>query len=312
MTEMLGYAGTAEIPCVDHRRPARRPLHRPADQDRAVRPAARPLRRPRRGAAGRHRADHGGGLLLVDDRRLQLLGALPGPGHPPDRPGPRDPDGGHPQARHATRSSCGSARPPRASTATTSATRSPRTRSRRWASPARRAASTSPPASSTTSSATRPTRPRTTWRCRPSAGPSSRRSRTASSATRPYGDEHARDRAHRLRLHLRPGPRGGRPRRASEGLSVGAFYPRVLGPFPAEQVKAFTANATRVHRARRSTSPASSRASCAASAASRSRATPSATACPSRPRTSWTSSWKGSRVEHRLPPSASPPTTSRT
>jgi 2-oxoglutarate/2-oxoacid ferredoxin oxidoreductase subunit alpha len=30
------------------------------------------------------------------------------------------------------------------------------------------------------------------------------------------------------------------------GLSVGAFYPRVLGPFPAERVKQFAANATRV------------------------------------------------------------------
>ncbi len=31
-----------------------------------------------------------------------------------------------------------------------------------------------------------------------------------------------------------------------QGLSVGAFYPRVLGPFPAERVKEFAANATRV------------------------------------------------------------------
>ncbi len=71
-----------------------------------------------------------------------------------------------------------------AATATTSATRSPRTRSRRWGSPARRAASTWRPASSTTSSATRPTRPRTTSPCRPSAGPSWTPSRTASPVTR--------------------------------------------------------------------------------------------------------------------------------
>lgn len=32
----------------------------------------------------------------------------------------------------------------------------------------------------------------------------------------------------------------------AEGLSVGAFYPRVLGPFPVEHVEQFTANATRV------------------------------------------------------------------
>ena len=35
-------------------------------------------------------------------------------------------------------------------------------------------------------------------------------------------------------------------RAREEGLSVGLFYPRVLGPFPADQVKAFTANASRV------------------------------------------------------------------
>jgi 2-oxoglutarate ferredoxin oxidoreductase subunit alpha len=35
-------------------------------------------------------------------------------------------------------------------------------------------------------------------------------------------------------------------RARAEGLSVGAFYPRVLGPFPTEQVKAFTSNASRV------------------------------------------------------------------
>jgi 2-oxoglutarate/2-oxoacid ferredoxin oxidoreductase subunit alpha len=35
-------------------------------------------------------------------------------------------------------------------------------------------------------------------------------------------------------------------RATADGLSVGAFYPRVLGPFPAEQVKRFTAKARRV------------------------------------------------------------------
>jgi len=35
-------------------------------------------------------------------------------------------------------------------------------------------------------------------------------------------------------------------RAQAEGISVGAFYPRVLGPFPAEKVKEFTAKATRV------------------------------------------------------------------
>jgi 2-oxoglutarate ferredoxin oxidoreductase subunit alpha len=35
-------------------------------------------------------------------------------------------------------------------------------------------------------------------------------------------------------------------RAREQGLSVGLFYPRVLGPFPVEQVTAFTANASRV------------------------------------------------------------------
>ena len=110
-------------PLRDHRRPARRPLDRPADQDRAVRPAARPLRRPRRGAARRRRADLGGGLLLDDDRRLQLLRALPGPGHPPHRPGPGDADGGHPQARLGQGRAVGAQDRRPAATTTTSATR---------------------------------------------------------------------------------------------------------------------------------------------------------------------------------------------
>jgi 2-oxoglutarate ferredoxin oxidoreductase subunit alpha len=32
----------------------------------------------------------------------------------------------------------------------------------------------------------------------------------------------------------------------AEGLSVGAFYPRILGPFPVDNVRAFTAKASRV------------------------------------------------------------------
>ena len=51
-------------PVRDHRRPARRPVHGHADQDRAVRPQPRPLRRPRRGAARGDRADHRRRLLL--------------------------------------------------------------------------------------------------------------------------------------------------------------------------------------------------------------------------------------------------------
>ena len=44
-----------ELPLVDRRRPARRPVDRPADQDRAGRPAAGALRPQRRGAGAGHR-----------------------------------------------------------------------------------------------------------------------------------------------------------------------------------------------------------------------------------------------------------------
>ena len=46
-----------------HRRAARRPVDRPADQDRAGRPAARDVRPPRRGAAADRRRDSAGALL---------------------------------------------------------------------------------------------------------------------------------------------------------------------------------------------------------------------------------------------------------
>ena len=51
---------------------------------------------------------------------------------------------------------------------------------------------------------------------------------------------------------------------AAEGHSVGAFYPRVLGPFPVDPVKRFTANAPSASSCPKSTSPASSPGSSAA------------------------------------------------
>ena len=47
-TEAIGLAVMTELPLVDRRHPARRPAHRPADQDRAGRPAAGDVRPQRR------------------------------------------------------------------------------------------------------------------------------------------------------------------------------------------------------------------------------------------------------------------------
>ena len=63
-TEAMGLAVMVELPIVICRRPARRPLHRPADQDRAGRPAAGDVR-PQLGSAD----SHPGGLHA---RRLLL------------------------------------------------------------------------------------------------------------------------------------------------------------------------------------------------------------------------------------------------
>ena len=49
-SETMGLAISLELPAADHRHPARRPVDRPADQDRAGRPAPRHVRPPRRGA----------------------------------------------------------------------------------------------------------------------------------------------------------------------------------------------------------------------------------------------------------------------
>ena len=66
--EMMGLAVIAELPLVDRRRAARRPLHGHAHQDRAVRPAGGALRPPRRGAHAGHRRAEPGRLLLGHPR----------------------------------------------------------------------------------------------------------------------------------------------------------------------------------------------------------------------------------------------------
>ncbi len=63
--------GDGGDPAGRRQRPARRPLHRPADQGRAGRPADRHLRQPWRRAEGRDRRDQHRGLLLLDDHGAQ-------------------------------------------------------------------------------------------------------------------------------------------------------------------------------------------------------------------------------------------------
>ena len=54
-SEAIGLAVSLELPMLHRRRAARRPVDRPADQDRAGRPAARDVRPARRGAAADRR-----------------------------------------------------------------------------------------------------------------------------------------------------------------------------------------------------------------------------------------------------------------
>ena len=54
-SETISLAISLELPLLDRRHPARRPLDRPADQDRGRRPQHRPVRPPRRGAAAGRR-----------------------------------------------------------------------------------------------------------------------------------------------------------------------------------------------------------------------------------------------------------------
>ena len=65
MAELVGLAGMAEIPAVIIDAQRGGPSTGLPTKTEQSDLQARPLRRPRRGAAGRDRADHGGGLLLV-------------------------------------------------------------------------------------------------------------------------------------------------------------------------------------------------------------------------------------------------------
>ena len=67
-SETMGLAVSLELPLVDHRHPARRPVDRAADQDRGGRPADGDVRPPRRVAAADRRGQEPSRLLLRRDR----------------------------------------------------------------------------------------------------------------------------------------------------------------------------------------------------------------------------------------------------
>ena len=110
--ETIGARGDARAAAGDHRRPARRPLDRDADQNRTVRPADGDPRPPRRVAAAGDRRLDPGRLLRLGGRGGAHRGPLPDPGDParrhlPDQllralasAGRRRPAGDRPRIRH--------------------------------------------------------------------------------------------------------------------------------------------------------------------------------------------------------------------
>ena len=79
-SETIGLAVMTELPLRRHRRAARRPLDRPADQDRAGRPAAGDVRPQRRGPGADRRAAVARRLLRRRRRGRPDRGHLPHPG----------------------------------------------------------------------------------------------------------------------------------------------------------------------------------------------------------------------------------------
>ena len=90
-SETIGLAISLELPLHHHRRAARRALHRPADQDRAVRPAAGHVRPPRRVAAADRVGVDPVGVLLRRHRGRPHRPEVPHAGLPAHRrlPGQR-------------------------------------------------------------------------------------------------------------------------------------------------------------------------------------------------------------------------------
>ena len=163
-SEAIGLAVMTELPAGRDRRPARRPVDRPADQDRAGRPAAGDVRPQRRGAGADRRAAVARRLLRRRARGDPDRGHLPHPGDAALRRLPRqrlravaDPRGRRPaehrpELRHRAQPRARRGRRGRARTSgPTCATRRP------WPG---RGRSPAPPASSTASAASR--RPRAT------------------------------------------------------------------------------------------------------------------------------------------------------
>ena len=220
-----------------HRRPARRPLDRPADQDRAGRPAAGDVRPQRRGAGADRRPAVARRLLRRRRRGRPDRGHLPHPGDAALRRLPRQrlravadprrrrPARHRPGLRHRAqprRSTARTARHRPRSSGPTCATRRP------WRA---RGRSPAPPASSTASAASRratvtatspTTRPTTTsWSApaRPRSTGSPTRCRRSRSTT-PAGERQGA-RA-RLGLDLRPDRR----RRAAASARPATTSPR--------------------------------------------------------------------------------------
>ena len=171
----------------------------------------------------------GRGLLLGRHRRLQLLRALPGAGDPPDRPGPGHAARGHPPARRRAGWRSGTARRRPTPAASTAATSTRRTRSRPWACPASRAA-----LRRHRHRARRAGPPRVHARDpRGHAGQAVGQARAARATDwrrhEVYGEE--RPEVAVIGFGSTYGPvREAVDMARADGLSVGAFYPRVLGP----------------------------------------------------------------------------------
>ncbi len=87
-----GAGHQPRAPPAGHRHPARRPVHRAADQDRAGRPPPRHVRPPRRGAAAHRGGQDAVALLRGHDRGGAPGGQVPHPGDAAVRrlPGQRD------------------------------------------------------------------------------------------------------------------------------------------------------------------------------------------------------------------------------
>ena len=88
-SETISLAVSLELPLLDHRHPARRPVDRPAHQDRGGRPLHRHVRPPRRGAAAGRRRLQPVALLLRRHRGGPHRAQVPHAGDPAVRRLPR-------------------------------------------------------------------------------------------------------------------------------------------------------------------------------------------------------------------------------